>query len=188
MIADSLFEGKTVRFASVDPEQDYPIESGWTYDLDYARHFREVPARPLAAAEMKKYYEKFFKESLEKGRQFHFALRMKADNRLVGFVRFFVLEWNHGVGNIVIALGEKDVRRAVEPESLHLALNYAFEELNLYRVGMQVPEYDYDRIEILESAGFQLEVRRKECYYRAGRIWDWLQYGLLVSEWQTGGK
>jgi hypothetical protein len=59
MIEPSLFEGKTIRFTAVDPEQDYKIESQWTYNLDFARRYREAPVRPLAPHELKKYYEKF---------------------------------------------------------------------------------------------------------------------------------
>jgi RimJ/RimL family protein N-acetyltransferase len=188
VIEDSLFEGQTIRFTAVDPEQDYKIESAWTYNLDYARHYRDAPVRPLAAHELKKYYEKLYKDSMESRRCFHFAVRLKEDNRLMGFVRFRVLEWNHGVGSILIATGEAAMRRMVEPEVLQLALVYAFDELNLHRVAVQLPEYDYTGIEILEEAGFRLEVRRKECCYRAGRYWDWLQYGMLVTEWQNGGR
>jgi hypothetical protein len=44
-----------------------------------------APARPLAPHELKKYYEKWLKESHEGGRKFHFSVRLKAEDRLVGF-------------------------------------------------------------------------------------------------------
>jgi RimJ/RimL family protein N-acetyltransferase len=184
MIEPSLFEGKTIRLAAVDPEQDYKIESQWTYDLDYARRYREAPVRPLAPHELKKYYEKWLKESLEGGRKYHFSVRLKAEDRLVGFVRFWIMEWNHGVGRIDLATGEAGLRPVVEPEALKLALAYAFDELNLHRVAVSLPDYDSTGIEILENAGFTLEVRRKDSFYRTGRYWDWLQYGMLVTEWK----
>lgn len=186
MIADNIFEGKSIRLAEVDAEQDYPIESAWSYDLDYARHFRKAPARPLTAAELKKYYEKLFKETQEKGQCYHFALRLKDDNRLVGFLRFWVFEWNHATGLIEIGIGEKDLRCSLLPEVLNLAMVYAFDELNLHRVSVHLPAYDFKGIEMLEAAGFQLEVRRKESMFHAGRYWDWLHYGLLGSDWRKG--
>jgi RimJ/RimL family protein N-acetyltransferase len=184
MIGPSLFEGKTICFTAVDPEQDYKVESQWTYNLDYARRYREVPVRPLAPHELKKYYEKWLKESLEGGRKFHFSVRLKAEDRLVGFVRFWIMEWNHGVGLIDIAIGEPDLRPVVEPEALTMALAYAFDELNLHRVSIRLPDYDAAGIEILENAGFTLEIRRKDSFYRTGHYWDWLQYGMLISEWK----
>jgi RimJ/RimL family protein N-acetyltransferase len=187
VIEDSLFEGKTIHFTAVDP-QDYKTESTWSYDLDFALRYRYTPARPLAAHELKKYYEKLYKESMEGGRRFHFAIRLKADNCLVGFVRFNVMEWNHRAGSLAIAVGESGMRRGIEPEVLRLALVYAFDELNLHRVAVSLPAYDALGIEFLEDAGFQLEIRRKECHYRAGAYWDWLQYGMLVTEWQNGAQ
>jgi RimJ/RimL family protein N-acetyltransferase len=188
LIQTSLYEGKTIQLTAVDLEQDLKIESGWTYNLDYARHYRETPLRPIAVHELKKYYEKLFKDSLEGRRHFHFAVRLKADRRLVGFVRLSVMEWSHGVGRINVATGETGMRKEVEPEALQLALVYAFDELNLHRVAVSLPEYDHLGVEILEQAGFQLEVRRKECFYRTEHYWDWLQYGMLRSEWQGGGQ
>jgi RimJ/RimL family protein N-acetyltransferase len=188
MIEKSLYEGQIVRLTAVDPEQDYKIESAWSYNLDYARHYREIPVRPIAPHELKKYYEKLHKETLEGGRKFHFAVRLKEDNRLVGFLRFYIMEWNHGVGRIEIATGETSLRSAVEPEMLRLALEYAFDELNLHRIAVTLPEYDAAGIEILENAGFTLEIRRKECFFRSDRYWDWLQYGILISEWQPGDE
>jgi RimJ/RimL family protein N-acetyltransferase len=188
MMDTALFEGQTIRFTAVNPEQDYKIESAWTYDLDFARRYRDTPARPLAPHELKKYYEKLLKESHEGGRKFHFSVRLKADDRLVGFVRFWIMEWNHGAGRIDVVIGEAELRPRIEPEALQLALAYAFDELNLHRVAIQLPEYDHTGIDILENAGFTLEVRRKEVVYRSEHYWDWLQYGLLISEWQSGGQ
>jgi RimJ/RimL family protein N-acetyltransferase len=184
MIEDSLFNGSTIQLTFADPEQDYEIESAWSYDLDYALNYREMPVMPLAPHELKKHYEKLYKEAMEGGRRFHFAIRLKEDNRLVGFVSLRVLEWNQRVASIVLAVGDVEVRPRVEAEALALALVYAFDELNMHRVDVSLPEYDHVGIDILQEAGFQLEVRRKEGIYRHGKYWDWLKYGLLVSEWQ----
>jgi hypothetical protein len=77
----------------------------------------------------------------------------------------------------------------VEPEALQLALVYAFDELNLHRVAVSLPEYDHLGIEILEAGWFSPRSAPQGMFLSTPEhYWDWLQYGMLSSEWQSGGQ
>jgi len=69
---------------------------------------------------------------------------------------------------------------------MQLALVYAFEELNMFRASILVPEYDFAAGEACQAAGFQVEVRQREILYRDGRYWDLLHFGLLCEDWLAG--
>jgi len=185
MLQRPLFENARLRLAAVDLKNDPVIESPWTYDLNYARHFNASPARPLAVFEI----EKFYKELLDKQREnagslFNFMIRLKEDDRLLGFIRIMEVQWVHGVGWLALAIGEPAYKGIIEAEALELALNYAFEELNLFRLTVDVAGYDMAAIQLYEGAGFSLEVRQREMIYRDNRFWDHLHYGILREEWQ----
>jgi RimJ/RimL family protein N-acetyltransferase len=178
---NSLFEGERVRLAAPDPERDAEIESQWTHDPVYLRLLDREIARPLSPAQIKKRYEKAEKEK----NQFTFAIRTRADDRLIGFIRLFGIEWNNGVGMLAMGIGQPEDRgHGYGTDALRLALRYAFGELNLYRLGAITSEYNTGAIRFLERAGFTLEVRRRQAIHRDGRRWDELIFGLLRQDWE----
>jgi RimJ/RimL family protein N-acetyltransferase len=81
-----------------------------------------------------------------------------------------------------------DRRRGFGSEALELLLRYAFEELNLFRVTVLVPEYNTAAVRFFEKAGFVIEVRRREAVNRMGRRWDLLHLGLLQSDWMQSSR
>lgn len=177
-----LFDGGLVRLAPPDPEHDAEIESKWTHNAEYMRMVRDAPMRPLSPTLIKKKYEEADKEKA--ANRFHFAVRTKSDDRLVGFVTLEGIEWNHGTGHLALGLGDpQDHGRGYGREALALILRYAFAELNLYRLSATTFEYNARAQQFLEKAGFQLEVRRRQVIHRDGKRWDALKYGLLRDEW-----
>lgn len=179
-----LFEGPMIRLAAIDPEKDGTVEAAWTYDLDYARDLRLGPARPLGALDLKNHYEGLEKKS-ESCNQIYFAMRLKAEDRLVGFVRFPFIFWTHAAAIFVLSFGDTSLLKRYGAEAIELVFCYAFRELNLYRLETVLPAYRTEAIDLFEQAGFLMEVRRRQAIYRDGRTWDVLHYGILQSEWKS---
>jgi RimJ/RimL family protein N-acetyltransferase len=184
MMHKQLFEGPMIRLAAIDPEKDGAVEAAWTFDLDYARDLRLGPARPLGALDLKKHYEGLEKKS-EDGHQIYFAVRLKAEDRLVGFVRIPMIFWTHGAAIFSLSFVDTILLQCYGPETIELIFCYAFRELNLYRLETILPAYSTEAITLFEQAGFLMEVRRRQAIYRDGRPWDILHYGILQSEWKS---
>jgi RimJ/RimL family protein N-acetyltransferase len=185
MIHTQLFESPNLRLTSVDPEQDSKVETGWTYDLDYAQGLLETPVRPLGALELKKHHEEEQKRADDRGNQFYFAIRLKEDNQLAGFLRFPFIFWVHSSAWLRLGIADPAILARFGREALEMALRYSFSELNLYRVETALPDYQHDMIGLLEDAGFLMEVRRRQVFFRNGRYYDALHFGLLQSEWKA---
>ncbi len=184
MMHKQLFEGPMIRLAAIEPEKDGAIEAAWTYDLDYARDLRLGPARPLGALELKKNYDSLAAKA-ETGNQFHFAVRVKAEDRLIGFVRFHSIFWIHGTAIFTLSFADVDLLRQYGSEALDLIFCYGFRELNLYRLETILPSYRLEAIALVEGAGFLMEARRRQAAYRDGRLWDVLNFGILQAEWKS---
>jgi RimJ/RimL family protein N-acetyltransferase len=183
-MASQLFEGKLIRFAPHDPDRDAEIDSKWSHDPDYLRSISLDPARPLSPPQIKKKYEDLVKEANEERDLFSFAIRTKADDRLIGFARLFGVEWTHAVSRILIGIGDPNDRgHGYGREAMQMLLRYAFDELNLYRITATTFEYNTTAIAFLKRNGFVLEVTRREAVQRDGRYWDFLAFGLLRDEW-----
>lgn len=188
-IDQSLFEGRRICLGPIDHEKDPEIESRWTHDAGYLRLVSLDPAQPASPAQVKKRYEAIEKEQEEKKNQFYFALRMRSDDRLIGFARLYWIEWSNGTGFIQLGIGDpKDRLRGYGTEALELMLRFAFEELNLYRLTAVIPEYNSIALHLFSKAGFLEEVRRRQAVNRDGRRWDLLHLGILSEEWSTRQK
>ena len=136
-----LFESDNVCLGPIDHEKDPEIESNWTHDIQYLRQLSCDIARPLSPAHLKKKYEKIEKEMEEGKNVFYFTIRMRSDDRLIGFARLYWIEWSNGSGRIELGIGsEKDRQQGYGSEALQMLLRYAFAELNLYRLSADVPE------------------------------------------------
>jgi RimJ/RimL family protein N-acetyltransferase len=147
------------------------------------------PARPVSPAEMKKKYEALEKEIEESKNQFYFTIRLRSDDpeqndRLVGFAKLCEIEWNHGVGLVMLGIGDPgDRRKGYGADALNLLLRYAFAELNLFRLSALIPEYNAGALRLFQKTGFIEEVRRRQALNRDGRFWDLIHVGFLQNEW-----
>lgn len=183
-IENSLYDGQLVCLAPIDHEKDAEVESRWTHNAEYMRLLYPEAARPLSPWQIKKRYEAIEKEMDEDKNLFHFTIRLRTDDRLVGFGQIYWIEWANAVGALRLGIGDPgDRRKGYGSDALQLLLRYAFDELNLHRLGAQVGEYNPVALQLFQRAGFIEEVRRRQALNRDGRRWDMIHLGLLRSEW-----
>jgi RimJ/RimL family protein N-acetyltransferase len=185
-IATQLFEGEDIRFGPVDYDKDPEVEAKWTHSAEFMRLYDVNPARPLSAALVKKHYEKLEK-SMEEDRNFyHFMIRARADDHLIGKAEIQRIEWTNSHGQIRLGIGAAEDRcKGYGTQALRMLLRFAFAELNLFRLSAYVPEYNEGAIALLKRFRFVEEVRRRQALERDGRRWDLLVFGLLKDEWQS---
>lgn len=178
-----LLSGELVRLGSIDQEKDAEIESGWTHEVDYMRVVMPKAPRPLSKSQMQKRYEYLENRMNERGDVLFFAIRTKAENRLLGFVQLDWLSWSNANGELRMGICAQERNRGFGTEALTLALDYAFSEINLHRVQVWMPAYNQGGLRFFERAGFKEEVRRREAAVNSGERWDELALGLLQAEW-----
>jgi RimJ/RimL family protein N-acetyltransferase len=182
---EQLFEGEHIYLTAIDPDKDAEIEAKWTHDPEYLCLLSADPVRPLSPGQVKKKYEDMDKDAEKYRNTFNFAIRARADDRFIGFIRLFDIYWTHGGGKVQLGIGDpNDRQRGYGREALRLILRYAFDEVNLYRVSAMTFEYNTAAIRFLAQAGFTIEVRRRQAINRDGRRWDVILMGLLREEWK----
>jgi RimJ/RimL family protein N-acetyltransferase len=188
-IQTQLFEGPDIRFGPIDHEKDPEVESKWTHDSEFMRLMETGPARPMSPAMIKKQYEKLEKQIEEDKNLYHFMVRAKADDRLIGKALIQWIEWTNGNGVLRLGIGAaEDRRKGYGTQALRMLLRFAFAELNLYRVTAVVPEYNEGAIALLNKVGFVQEVCRRKSLERDGRRWDLYVFGLLSDEWRNRAR
>lgn len=185
-LSTPLFEGELIYLAPVDHDKDPAVMAAWTEEATYLRLLDPEPARPLSAEQLKKQHSAIEKRIEEGKNEFYYTIRLRADDRLVGFVRLYWISWTSGTAHLQIGIGDPQSRRqGYGREALDLMVRYAFDELNLHRLAAEVPEYNPAAYRLFERAGFVVEVRRRQALHRDGRRWDSLYLGLLRREWEA---
>lgn len=67
--------------------------------------------------------------------------------------------------------------------ALNAFVRFAFTQLGLHRLSMDLPYYSEDEIHMVEQAGFLREAQRRQALYRDGQYYDVLTYGMLRPDW-----
>lgn len=181
----SLFTGDAICLAPIDREKDPEVEAAWTYDPAYLCALGVEPPHPLSAFQLKKRHEQLEKEADEKRNLYHFTLRTREGDRLIGFARLGGVDWFHGEGRLSIGIGAPEARgRGLGTQALALMLRFAFDELSLHRVSVGVPACYERTLRFYQRAGFQIEIRQREAHWQDGRRWDLLHLAILESDWR----
>jgi RimJ/RimL family protein N-acetyltransferase len=177
-----LLKGSLVHLAAVDPEEVSKQFSSWDRDSEYKRLLDTDPPRLHSAKSIKDWLEK---ELGEQGDTLYwFTIRSATDNQLLGDIVLDVTGWNVRDSFVGIGIGPRDFwGKGCGTEAMQLILQYAFTELNLRRVTLNVFEYNQRGIRSYEKAGFRYEGRQRGVILREGKRWDILYMGILREDW-----
>jgi RimJ/RimL family protein N-acetyltransferase len=181
---NSLYEGRLIRLGPLDHEKDPPVIARWTHD-PLLRSVLAGVARPLSVEAVRKLLEKVEKQMEETKNLFHFTVRARDDNRLVGLARIFWIDFHNATGVLNLGIGDaSDRRHGYGSEALNLLVRFAFDDLNLHRLSAWPVADNLAFIHVAEKAGFKVEARRREAAFHDGSYWDVVLLGLLRTEWE----
>lgn len=181
MAASGLLQGEQVRLTALTAD-DLPIIAGWQQDAEFLRLFDARPAYPQTESAL----AEWLNERRKASDAFLFAIRRREGDELLGYVELEGILWSHQCGWLSIAIGERAAwGQGYGTEATRLLLEFAFRELNLYRVQLTVFSYNERAIALYEKLGFQREGTFREFLNRDGERHDMHLYGLLRREWEA---
>lgn len=171
-----LFCGELVRLCAFRPE-DTPVMASWSHDAEYLRNVDSDMAVPTSAESFQNFVGK-------SPNGVEFLLRTVENDTLIGFVALHGIEWNNQCGLLAIGIGEEKFRsKGYGTDALRLILRYAFFELNLNRVGLDVISYNKRAIRAYEKVGFKVEGTMRESVLRDGHKYDRIIMSILRNEY-----
>lgn len=174
------FTGKLVRLAALDIEKVPEIWARWNRDSEYQQLLDWGPSKIYTMSQIKEWLEK------SGSRSCCFSIHSLEDDQVIGFVELDGLNFTGGDGWVGIGIGERDFwGKGYGTDAMRVLLRFAFEELNLNRVSLNVFEYNERAIKSYQKIGFQIEGRQRQALNRFDRRWDLIYMGILRSEWQT---
>ncbi|WP_211748810.1 GNAT family protein [Paenibacillus sp. Marseille-Q4541] len=172
------FHGSKVRLAAAI-QQDAQTLAAYTEDYEYLRNLDTDYAVPQTVQEAGP-------KSVRRDNGVEFMLRTIDEDRLIGFVALHSIEWNNQAAKLAIGIGKaKDRGKGYGSDALGIILRYAFHELNLNRISLDVISYNEVAYHAYKKAGFVEEGRMRSAVLRGGKSYDLIIMGMLREEWES---
>lgn len=177
-----MIYGDGVRLRAIERE-DIPTFVRWFNDPE-VRDFI-LMHRPMSLAGE----ERWFEGLADRTDDYVFAVEALIDDRWVhiGNVGLENIDWKNSCCTFGIALGEKQYwGQGYGAKATKTVLRYAFHELNLHRVELEVFDFNPRAIRCYEKAGFRHEGTRRQSHFHDGRYHDAHRMGILREEFEGG--
>ena len=184
-----IYTGELVRLNAIDADEFASPLTQWNRDSEFVRLQNSGIARVLSKKKEKEWIEMMQKE--QSVNEHFFSIHTLADDRLLGFIDLVVDNWPARDAFVGIGIGEREFwGKGYGTDAMNIVLRYAFTEVNINRVSLNVFDYNPRAIRSYEKAGFRHEGRMRSYLNKEGKRWDMLFMGILREEWmeQYGNK
>jgi RimJ/RimL family protein N-acetyltransferase len=177
---NDIFTGRLVRLAARRAEDDESFAS-WSNDSEYRRYQDSRPAMPESTEDFAGRRDRD-----EAGNIFEFRLRTIDGDHLIGFVNLMEVQWNHRAAMLAVGVANRDYwGRGYGSDAIELMLRYAFDELNLARVSLNVWSLNPRGIRAYEKAGFRREVVLRSDTSKDGQRSDSIVMAITADDWRA---
>lgn len=178
----NILQGELVRLGALDADELSKAFTRWDRDSEYIRLLSSSAPRLQSQKAAQKWLEHEIEE--QSVNQHWFSIRALADDKLLGDIDLFVYNWPGRDAFVGLGIGEREFwGKGYGTDVMRVILRYAFTEVNLNRVTLNVFEYNPRAIRSYEKAGFSHEGRERKFLNKEGKRWDMLFMGILREEW-----
>jgi RimJ/RimL family protein N-acetyltransferase len=176
------FEGELIRLSAVQRD-DIPAYVQWFRDYEVQRFLSPGILVPMTEEAEIAWYERV--ATSDRSDVFVFGIRTLAEDKLIGNCGLHDISMKNSCGTFGIFIGNKAYwSKGYGTDATRALLRFAFYELNLNRVQLEVYGYNTRAARAYEKAGFQHEGTRRKALFREGCYHDILCMGVLRDEWQ----
>src|SRR5258706_3772445 len=182
----ALLRGERVRLAAVNPETDPEIAAAWSRDDEFQSMLNTGAPTLLTARSLKAEMSESQGTDDRQINSYSFVIRALADDRLIGCTDVDVKPWSQRNGWVAIGIGPREYwGQGYGTDAMRVLQRFAFTELNLDRLTLNVFAYNERAQRSYLKAGFTVEGRQRERLRRGSRRYDMVFMGILRDEWRS---
>lgn len=171
-----MYYGEKVRLRALTPA-DAEICARWMSDRETTINTAGGGRMPMSEDEERDF--------IMRNSYCTFGIERTDDSRLIGTCSFFDVNHQARRCKIGILIGDKENRgRGYGSDALKTLLKFLFVDRNMYRVALEVFEYNKAAVAMYEKLGFVRECTYRKQAYAMGRYWDEYCYAMLRSEYE----
>jgi len=114
-----------------------------------------------------------------------FVIAEKDSLEYIGQIDLFKLDWKNRFALLAIVIGRKEYHgKGYGSEAIRVLQKFAFEELNLNRIELDVYDYNVRAYKCYLKCGFKEEGRMRQKLFRNGRFRDVIKMAILKEEYE----
>ncbi|MYV06125.1 MULTISPECIES: GNAT family N-acetyltransferase [Furfurilactobacillus] len=117
--------------------------------------------------------------------EFVYVVRANDTEATVGWISLGDVQLKNRGAEVGIAIVESQQGHGYGTDALRIILKFAFDELNMHRVHLEVNGNNAGAIHIYERVGFKREGVNVGALYQDGQRIDRYSYGILQTEWRA---
>jgi len=176
-----MFRGEKVQLAAVQREY-LPQYVEWLNDWEVSQYLMPGTAVPFSVEDENEWFDHQRKED----GSFVFAILALPDNKLIGNCGLNRVDMKNRSGVFGIFIGDKNYwNKGFGTDATRSLLRFAFEELGLNRVELEVYDFNLRAMRAYEKAGFRRDGVRRQGLYRNGQFHDEIIMCILREEWNA---
>jgi RimJ/RimL family protein N-acetyltransferase len=175
-----MLDGKHVRLRAIEREDLPRLHELFDDDRELLARSSDSPPRPVSLAEL----EQRFDERLEEPDASAVRFVIELDDELIGECGLHFIDHYRGSCHLGIALGREYWAKGFGQDAVRTLVAFAFRDLNMRKVGLEVLADDERAVGAYRKAGFVEEGRLRAHSWFEGAFHDALVMAILREEWQ----
>ena len=188
MPSEGFLSGKLVRLTALQRD-DLPILAKMLEDPEYLGYSQGGLLYNEIIDDLTHQFDQDHQvpwSGLEALHELSFGIHTLETNVLIGRVELVRFDWRSLSAEVGIGIGDKTYwDKGYGTDAMRVLLRYAFMELGLHRIQLDVFSFNLRAVKSYEKAGFQLEGARRGAIYRDGVFHDDLVMSILRQEWDA---
>lgn len=114
----------------------------------------------------------------------YFAIENVSDGKHIGFIHLYNIDYIASTAYLGIIIGDKTEHgKGKSREAMHIMLQFAFKQLNLRKVNLEVAAFNPKAINLYSSLGFKTEGVFKEQIFMNGMYYDKHSMAIFRDEY-----
>jgi RimJ/RimL family protein N-acetyltransferase len=160
--------------------RDVPMFVRWYTDVRTTRTL--MITSPMGEALEERWFEKML--DAHGTDRFFFVICRRSDDRPVGSIDLHAVDLRNGNASLGIAIGDPDdTGEGYGTAALQALLGFAFDQLRLERVELEVYDFNERARRVYERVGFVHEGTRRRALFRDGAFHDVHGMAVLRDDW-----
>lgn len=173
-----MFENKIIKLRKLSTN-DYSTYHNWRNDIEVMK--TTSPQLDIYTLEET---EQFISVIASQANAKGYMIEHKESGQTVGIVSLINIDYKNRSAECILDIGARDMwGKGIGTSAMSLILGFAFYELNLHRVYLQVFSFNERAIKLYEKMGFTHDGKFREAIYRDGRWHDTVVMSILKKEY-----
>ncbi len=181
---EGMLKGKLVNLRATE-SKDVDEIMKWIKDREVTKYLSAFLYSPVSQVEEEKFLERVTGcTNTEKN-----LVIETGEGTYIGQISLNRIDWKNSNAELGIVIGHKEYwSKGYGTDAIKILLNYAFKQLNLYKIYLRVFEFNQRGIICYEKCGFKEEGRLRQNYFYNGKYYDVILMGVLKSEFEEKNK